>query len=118
MLEEEANEDLEDEDVQVNQVQQINKKGGKKVAKAKGKGHMVKMAASGGPTKCTRCGKMGHTAARCWVNQTCGKCGEKGHVHWQCKKWEENRAVPGGANKVQLANMFAAKIPKPSEKKG
>jgi hypothetical protein len=67
--------------------------------------------------KCTRCGKTGHSTERCWLDVVCNTCGKKGHMPFQCpERRAMAAAVQAGPNKVQLANVFASKIPKPSTK--
>jgi hypothetical protein len=106
------------DDVYLNNLVNASRPKGKKAFRGKGKGAIGKFVAPPDAPKCATCGKPGHPAERCWKNQTCKKCGGKGHVAFNCTKKAVVAAVQAEPNKVQLANVFAQKIPKPSPKNG
>lgn len=52
------------------------------------------------PIKCTSCGRVGHTAANCYVTRPCHKCGRYGHT--STNYWGRNPVKRGNKSRTQV----------------
>ena len=56
--------------------------------------------------KCTKCDKVGHTAAQCWRDEICKYCKKQGHIAEFCRKRVQSEAMGSGSREPKTDGIL------------